>query len=113
MCSPSRRAPTAAPAACAQARRRGASALSPLEGARRALPPTPPASRLCARSSTCRLLALVFVVTTPPGPGVLRVLVAAQRRHVEVPQGPHELLDAACVRGVRVVDHSVLQDEGA
>src|ERR671936_430291 len=48
--------------------------------------------------------------TRPQGLGLL---VAAQRRYVQVPQGAHQLLDAARVGRVGVMDHSVLEDEGA
>jgi hypothetical protein len=37
---------------------------------------------------------LILVVTVPPGLRLLGVFVAAQRRHVEVSEGPHQLLAA-------------------
>src|SRR5262245_17869424 len=56
----------------------------------------------------------VLVVPAPPGRRELQsVLVTAERRQVEDSVGPHQLLDAAAVRGVRVVNDAVLFREGA
>src|SRR5262249_56011647 len=94
-------------------RRCGASAPSPPRAARRARPATPPAFRSCARSCGHRLSVRVLVVTAPPRPGVVRVLVAAERGDVEEPEGGHQPLNAARIGRVRVVDDAVLQRERA
>jgi len=52
-------------------------------------------------------------MTVPPGAGVFRVLVAAQWGDVEESEGAHQLLDSARVRGVRVVDRSIVHNEDA
>jgi predicted dithiol-disulfide oxidoreductase (DUF899 family) len=87
----------------------GSSHVAPVEA-----PASPPfvSSRSCAPSQRRLLrLGLVFVVTVPPGPWGF--LVATQRRQVENPEGPHQLLDSAVVGGVGVVHDPVLECERA
>src|SRR5919108_544778 len=72
---------------------------------------TAPGPRCSAPASVRLLSSLVLVVAAPPvGRGLL---VAAERRHVEDPERPHELLDPARVGGVGVVDDPVIEREGA
>src|SRR6476646_3684370 len=60
-----------------------------------------------------RSRAPVLVVSVPPGSGIPGILVSAQGRQVEEAERAHQLLDAAGVGRVRVVDDSALQRERA